>query len=262
MYAKRRARRGELDEEVAIGNGVHGVLRDLRAALGIDEAERLRRELAVDRQRSAGDGPGAERAPVGVRGDICETGAVAVEHFHPSEQVVRKKHRLGALEVRVARDQHIAMRRGHREQGALRAEDFFAENGAGVFEPQAHIGRDLVVATARGVEFGGGRHALREGLLDVHVHVFELGVPLKRAGVHLGQDGVEAGVNSVALLRGDEPDVREHRRMGLAARDIEGRKAAVKRDGLAKLEHQLGGARREASAPSHVRVLLGHSSTR
>ena len=38
--------------------------------------------------------------------------------------------------------------------------DFFAENGAGVFEPQAHIRRDLVVATARGVEFGGGRHAL------------------------------------------------------------------------------------------------------
>lgn len=112
------------------------------------------------------------------------------------------------------------------------------------------------------MQLGGSGDALGERLLDVHVHIFELGVPRELAGMHFGQNGVEAGMDGVALLRGDEPDVREHGRVGFAAGDIEGRKAAVKRDGLAKLQHQLGGARCEASAPGHVRVLLGHRSTR
>jgi hypothetical protein len=50
----------------------------------------LRGELAVDRQRGAGDRAGAERTPVGVRRDVREPRAVAFEHLQPRKEVMRE----------------------------------------------------------------------------------------------------------------------------------------------------------------------------
>jgi len=252
MHAGQRAGRGKLDEHVAVGHGVHGVLRDARVALRIDEAERLGRELAVDGERGAGDGPGAKRAPVGVVGDVGEAAAVAVEHLHPGKKVVREKHRLCALEVRVAGDEHVAFALGQGQQGALGFEDLFGDRRAGVFEKEPHIRRHLVVSGAGGVELGRGGHALRERLLDVHVHVFELRVPSELAFAHLVQDRVEAGMDGVALLGRDEADVREHGRVGLAALDVERCQPMIERHGLAKTQHELGGTGRESTAPGDL----------
>ena len=237
VHAEQRARRRELDEDVAIGDGVHGVLRDLRPALGIGEAQRLRGKLAVDRQRGAGDGPGAQRAPVGLGRHLGKTPAVAVEHLEPREQVMRQVHRLRPLQVCVAGNEDVAVRPGHGQQRPLGAGDFFTEYAAGKLEPQPHVGRDLVVPAPRGVELGRSGHALRQRLLDVHVNVLELGVPGKLARRDLGVDGIEPGVDGIAFLGSDEADVREHGRVGLAAGDVKRRQAAVERDGLAELQH-------------------------
>lgn len=164
--------------------------------------------------------------------------------------MVREKHRLRPLQVGVARDEHVAMRRSDGERASLRAKDFFTQHGGGVLEPQPHVGRDLVVTAARRVELGRSRNPLGQRLLDVHVHILKLLIPFKPAGLNLGQNRIEARVDRRPLLNCDQAHVRQHRRVGLAAGDVEGREAMVKRDGLAEFKHQFGGAGGETPAPS------------
>ena len=106
-----------------------------------------------------------------------------------------------------------------------------------MLEPEPHVRRDLVVATARSVELRGGGHALGERLLDVHVDVLEFRVPRKFSRGDGREDRIEAAVDRIAFLPRDEADVREHGGVGLAAGDVERREAAVERDGLAELQH-------------------------
>ena len=227
--------------------------------LRIHEAEEPRGELAVDGQRGAGDGAAAERAPVGVVGHSVKARDVAVQHLHPGQQVVGERHGLRALQMGVARDRHRAVAAGHAQQGALPTPDFLGEHRAGVLEKQPHVGRDLVVAAARGVQPGGGRHPPGERLLDVHVHILQLRVPDEPAGIDGGEDVVEPGMDSRVFPRGEQADAREHGRVRLAARDVKRGEPVVERDGFAELQHQLGGAGGEPPAPGDV-GLLGHGS--
>ena len=100
---------GEPDEQVAVRHGVHGVLRDLRPPLLIDEAELPRRELTIDGQCRARNGPGAQRTPVRLRRHLRQPRAVALQHLDPGKQVVGEIHRLGPLQMRVARNQHVTV---------------------------------------------------------------------------------------------------------------------------------------------------------
>jgi hypothetical protein len=62
-----------------------------------------------------------------------------------------------------------------------------------IAQVQAHIGGDLVVARAAGVQFlAGDADALGQARLDVHVHVLELDAPLEAALLDLAADLAEA----------------------------------------------------------------------
>jgi hypothetical protein len=68
-----RARGQELDDEVALGDGVEAVGRDAR------ETQLARDLLGVDRERRAGEGTRAERQDVGASAAVREALAVALE---------------------------------------------------------------------------------------------------------------------------------------------------------------------------------------
>jgi hypothetical protein len=163
--------------------------------------------------------------------------------------------------MRVSGNQYVAIRRRHREQGALGTDDFLPQCLARRLEKQPHVRRNLIIPAARRVQLRGGWHTFRERLLDVHVHILELHLPFEFARFDFTQDGVETRVNGVTLLRRDEPRVREHGRMRLAAGNVEGREAAVERHGLTELQHQLGGTGGEPPAPRCV-GRLGHEVER
>ena len=58
-----------------------------------------------------------------------------------------------------------------------------------VAQPQAHVGGDLVVARAAGVQaLAGVAGELHQPGLDVEVHVLELDAPLEGAALDLGDD--------------------------------------------------------------------------
>lgn len=180
MHAERRAREREFEEKVAVGDGVHAVARkDGISRFGVGKAEKLGGFKPVDGKRRSRNRPAAERAHVG--GVECElkTLDVAGEHFDPRQYVVRRAHGLGALQVSVAGNENRPVCVGKIDKHAQKLFELCDNLSAGVFEKEAHVGGNLVVAAAGCVELCGGGNFLCERLLDVHVDVFERRTPLE-----------------------------------------------------------------------------------
>ena len=70
--------------------------------------------------------------------------------------------------------------------------DFAEQQDDFVAQPEADVQGDLVVARAAGVEFRAGGHPPGQFGLDVHVDIFEFGLPLEFAGGDFLADGFES----------------------------------------------------------------------
>src|SRR5207253_9898681 len=110
------------------------------------ETERLRRGVAVDRERGAGERGGAERRFVQPLACILETAAVARSHLDIGEQVMTEGYWLRGLQMREAGHDRSGMLQRTFHQRQLER----GERGVGLIENVAdietEIGRDLVVA--------------------------------------------------------------------------------------------------------------------
>ena len=229
---------GEFEVQIPVRNGVHAVASDNRLArLGVDEPELLRAEESVYRQRRSRNRPASQRRDVGgVRAEF-EAFDVAREHLDPRENVVRRADGLGALHMGVSWDQNVLVRVRQIDKIFQRPANFPDELGAGVLEEKAHVGRDLVVAAAGGVELCGGGDFARESLLDVHVHVLERHVPFEFARLDFLEDFVESRDDFRRLLFGNDTRVRQHFRLCNRAFYVELRQEAVEGNGFAEFKH-------------------------
>ena len=130
---------------------------------------------------------GAERAFVEPRARVGEAAAVARRHLDIGEQMMAEGHRLRRLQMGEAR--HHGRRRAPAPSRRARADSRQARASMPsmrVAHPEPEIGRDLVVARARGVQPPGGRpDQLGQPALDVHVDVLERALELELAGLDL-----------------------------------------------------------------------------
>ena len=120
---------------------------------------------------------------------------------------------LGALEVRVAGHRPVEVRSASCDEHALQvlrgARRVVERVRAG---EHRHVGGDLVVARARGVQLAADRAGdLGEPPLDRHVDVLVVASEREVALVELALDRVEAREQLVAVGLGDDPPRREHR---------------------------------------------------
>ena len=75
------------------------------------------------------------------------------------------------------------------QQGLLQVHQQAGDQVDLVAQPQAHVGGDLVVAAAAGVQaLAGIAHQLREARLDVQVHVLQIQLPVEPAGFDVLRD--------------------------------------------------------------------------
>ena len=149
------------------GRRVEVVEREVTVGDRVDRvAHRVRRR--GERQRRAGERSGAERRRSGLRRGEGEARAISLQHLDPREQVVADRHRLGALQVRVA---------GHRRRrlGSGVVEDRLRELDERGIRLRARVGDveperrgDLIVARPAGVDLPPH---LAELALDRRVHV-------------------------------------------------------------------------------------------
>jgi hypothetical protein len=97
---------------------------------------------------------------------------VAEERFGVRKQVMAGRHRLRALEVRVARHHPSRMRPGFGGEGVDRLRDRRHEHRSGGAAVKPQVQRDLVVARAAGVQRGARGRELGQPALDCSVDVF------------------------------------------------------------------------------------------
>ena len=177
-----------------------------------------------------------------------QAAAVALDHPEVGEQMVRQRRDLRALQVRVRRHDRLHVLGGAHEHHLLQTVErrVLAFEHAAQVEP--HVGDDLVVAAATGVELGAGfTRDLGEPSLHSHVHVFVLVGGHEAAGLDLAPDGREA------VLDGRQLGVGEH------ARTSEG--AGVRRGALEVLGPETPVERQRAvERHERRRALAGEAS--
>ena len=176
------------------------------------EAEVVGDRAAVDLPVDAGQRPGAERHHRGAVEGELEAQHVAGEHPEVGEQVVAEVDRLGALQVGVAGHRPVAMALGLRQQPLHRRAGEVDRLQRVHLDDHRHVGGDLVVARAAGVELAGERaDLLAEQALDRHVDVLVGLLELEAVGADPLAHPVEAGDDLLELVLVEDADPRSAR---------------------------------------------------
>ena len=116
------------------------------------EAERIGHGMAVDGKAGAGERRAAQRALVHPRPRIREARGVAAQHLKIRHQMMTQSHGLGDLQVRKAGHDRLGMLLRAADEHALKVADRVRRFVASRSDPQPEVGRDLVVARARGMQ--------------------------------------------------------------------------------------------------------------
>ena len=160
---------------------------------------------------------------------------------------------LGRLQVGEARHHGAGVPQRRLGQRPLQVGGPGVEPVEGVAHPQPHVGGDLIVARARGVEPPRGRaDDLGEAALHRHVDVLELALVDEGPTLDLVADALEPRLDRGHILGRKDALLPEHRDVRQRAADVLGGEALVEPDGGVDLLHDLGGAAREAPAPHPV----------
>ena len=141
---------------------------------------------AIERKGSAGKRAGAKWAFVETHAGIGKAAAVARRHFHIGEQMVAEGHRLRRLQMGKAGHHRAGMIERLLGERALIGGERRVDVVDRVAHPELEIGRDLIVARARGMQPPGCRpDQFGKPALDIHVDVLERALEVEFAGFDL-----------------------------------------------------------------------------
>jgi hypothetical protein len=165
--------------------------------------------------------------------------------------VVAEGHGLSDLEVREARHDEAGMALRLLEQRALKRREKredLVDLGA---QPEPQVGRDLVVARARGVQpFAGFADERGQPALDVEMHVFGVERPAEAPLFDLAAHPRKAALDRGQLAPREQARGGEHARVGERAFDVILGEPLVKSDRCRKaldlLFHRLAESTRPA----------------
>ena len=247
MHHGQRCRSGEFNREIAVTDRVQAVLADAVHTQVVGHA------LAVQRVAGTGQGSGAQRQAVDALARVGHAFGVAAEHLDIGQHVVTKAHRLGHLQMGKAGQDDIHVFFGQGQQCLLQIGQQPADQVNLAAQPQAHIGRHLVVAAAAGVQaFAGIADQSRQARFDVEVHVFEVELPLEMTGFDFSANRGHAVLNRLVVGGTDDALVAQHFGVRQAAGDVGQPQPFVKKyaGGVAfdQVAHRLGEQRRPGLA--------------
>ena len=169
MHHQNRKRRQHLNGKVPIGDGVQTVLGHAR------KAQEPGHVGPVQKVVGAGQRAGPQRHHIEPRECVLQPPLVAFEHLHVGQQVVRKKDRLGVLEVCVSGHDHIQVSSRLFQERMLEPPQPSEQGPEHIPQVHADVQRHLVVPAPAGVQLAPDRaDQLREPPLDRHMNIFVL----------------------------------------------------------------------------------------
>ena len=148
---------------------------------------------------------------------------------------MREINRLGALQMRVAGNNHVRIFRAEFDERFLQAAKFFGKFRNLVAQPHPNIQRDLVIPRTSRVEFRSGGNALGQFRLDVHVDIFELRFPLEIAVGDFLPDLFQPFFDLRQLRFRQHADFLEHRGVGDGAENVVFPKPPIEGNGFGEL---------------------------
>ena len=165
--------------------------------------------------------------------------------------MVAEADRLRDLQMREAGHDGVGVLRGHFDQRELQSFEQFADGVDLVTQPQAHIGSDLVVAAAPGVQtLARVAHQLSQPRFDVQVNVFEFQLPFEATGFNVLRDLRHAALNVGQVLRADDVLCVQHVRVRQTALYVGPPQTLVEEDAGGVALHQLAHGFGEQGGPS------------
>ena len=251
VHHAQRGRCCELDGKVAVAHRIQAVLAQLRLALGVDHAQGLGDTRTVQRVGGASQCSRPQGQAVDAVSDFTHALFVPREHFHIRQQVVRQADGLRHLQMGETGHHGLGVLGRNLHQSALQVVEQFADGVDFIAQPQAHIGRHLVVAAAAGVQaLACVAHQLGQPCFDVEVNVFEFQLPLELAAFNVLCDLLQAALDVGQVLRVDDALRLQHLGMGQAASDVSLPQALVEKHAGGVALHQLAHGFREQGGPS------------
>ena len=225
MHHQDGQRAQQLQGEIPVRNTVHAVEADavkaefscLQVAVGV---------IGRPRQGAAADRRDIDPAPA-----VLQAVEITQQHHRISHHIVAEAHRLGPLQMRIARHDGfgVLFRKigEHMEKIADESGDFVTL----ISQIHSQVQRHLVVPAAGSVEFFSCvSDPLGQHLFDKHVDVLRTFVDCELPALQILQDSGKSFCQRFAVRFGDNPFCREHRRMGDAPGNILAGHPAVKAD--------------------------------
>jgi hypothetical protein len=149
-----------------------------------------------------------------------------------------------------------------RRAGTFAGHQQFANQVDLAAQPQAHVGGDLVVAAAPGVQaFAGVAHQLGQSGFDVEVHVLQVQLPFKVAGFNVGGDLRHAAHNGRVVVGADDALGGQHLGVGQATGDVGLPQALVKKHAGGVAFDQIAHGFRKQRGPRlgfFIELVFGH----
>ncbi len=233
-----------LEHEVPVRNRVHAV------GEHAGKSQVLGHGRGVQGIGGPGQGRGAERGDPDALLGVGQALHIALEHPGVGQEVLGQGHGLGGLEMGAPGQERVLVLRGALQEHGGQLGQAGAPGRGPARDEQPEVQGHLVVARAAGVELAAHRsHQGREAAFNVHVHVFQGRVPGERAGLDLGEHGVQTLDERGGLVPGDDPLGGQHAGVGLGPGDVLGVQPVVETHRLGVALHQGVGGRGEAAAP-------------
>ena len=238
MHHQQCGGRAELERKIPIADRVQGILANPF------EAEQLGRHGTVDGKAGAGQGRGAEGHLIDTPAAFGQTLLIAHQHLIPGHHVVTKGDWLRGLQVGESGHDRVGLAFRHIDNRRLEPGET-CENDIGlVTQIKPHVGGDLIIARARGVQTFARFTDLRgECGLDIHVHVFERIGPFESTGADVVGNLIQSLDDGVTVFFVEHLDAGEHRGVGYRAANIVFPQPPVEADrGGKRLSQCIGGS--------------------
>ena len=151
----------------------------------------------------------AQRQHVHAAAAIRQPLAVALQFFAVCQPVVRRQHRLGALHVRVAGQNHVSASSRQRSTNARCSCTSCSSSSIDrIAAPKPQVGRYLIVPAAGGVQLSPGiANSIDQCPFDMEMNVFKLELELEFSLLNLLANRFQPLLNLSAFVGVDKPDL-------------------------------------------------------
>ena len=174
---------------------------------------------------------------------------------------MRGQDRLGTLHVGIAGQDHVGIGIAPADQRPLHVGQPLINFVNRLADPQPKVGRDLIVATPGRVQLAADvAEAIRQGLLDVHVDVFQFRAEREASLLNFPAYLAQGLLNLPAFIGREQANFGQHLGVGRRTLDVLRKQTAIEAHAFGELLNTAIGRHVKNTAPCLLRQIKPRTS--